>query len=142
MEPDEDLDTILSACRGHRGVIVERTEDCARVIVPAADMKITVTIPRDVLEWFIDVQCPVTGKELTSDWADHYATDGETDEELRDERREEILSFLATLLEQPLRLVTERTRRLFFLGTRLRYFVEVQQDGAWRPLVPFWPPAW
>jgi hypothetical protein len=67
--------------------------------------EIEITIPRDVLEWFVDVRERKTGVVLWRDWNEHYSNDKETKSELRVQMRTAIESFIGHVVARQIRIV-------------------------------------
>src|SRR5262245_3801029 len=51
---------------------------------------IEICIPDDVYEWFVDVKDERTGTTVLQDWMDHYATEGESNDDLESEMCTEV----------------------------------------------------
>ena len=69
-------------------------------ILPNKDLKIIITIPHEIFEWFIDVYEREDSPSYTN-WIDHY---GATETELRAEMKGSIEEFILTICKHPVRL--------------------------------------
>ena len=73
------------------GALPSRDEDALKLPVPAADgWTCEITVPFGIREWFVSVR-DADGREVATDWTEHYGLDGETDAELDQEMRFEVV---------------------------------------------------
>lgn len=110
---------------------LEVVEDANRWVIyirKPAGLLIEVTIPRDVLEWFVSAS-DETGT-VWSEWADHYATNGET--------LEELMAEMATSIEQFLSIVVNSEVRVSHSGPESEKIIEFKVDTVWRSASFIW----
>lgn len=88
-------------------------------ILPNDELRIVITIPHDVFEWFIDVFDGQDNK-VHSNWIDHY---GDTDSNLNLEMKESVENFIQSVTRYPL--------RVFSQGSPERSTLEVYKDEMW-----------
>jgi hypothetical protein len=88
-------------------------------ILPNDELRIVITIPYKVFEWFIDV-FDSHGKKVHSNWIDHY---GETGTNLESEMKESVEKFI--------RAVTTCRLRLIPASTPGQSILEVYADERW-----------
>ena len=70
-------------------------------ILPNEELRVVITIPHNVFEWFVDV-FDASGSKVHSNWIDHY---GDTDAKLKSEMKESVEKFVDTITRNPLRLI-------------------------------------
>jgi hypothetical protein len=88
-------------------------------ILPNDELRIVITIPHSVFEWFVDI-FDTADKKVHSNWVDHY---GDTDAKLKLEMKESVEKFIHTVTGYPLRLVPANTPEQSTL--------EVYVDDTW-----------
>jgi len=98
---------LITRLRRQAGLTVSDEAQAWVLRIPKQEgLVFTVTIPRDVLEWFVDVHAGAD--KMWADWMDHYpAADQETIRELHAQRAAEIEAFVFRLLAVPVRLVRQ-----------------------------------
>jgi hypothetical protein len=102
---------------------------CLELTIDRAEARILVTVPREVLEWFVDATCVATSRKV-SDWCDYRGYDDTPEEELAVEMARDVRAFVRALIERPLRF--REQRRLL----RRKLVLEWQHDGRWSSAVP------
>jgi len=113
----------IEALRRDARVSVSDAEEAWAVRIPKSELVIEVTIPRDVLEWFVTAT-DSDGHELWRDWTDYNATSGETREQL------------AAVMERDLRWFMEQaaTQTVRVSRSGGRNTLEWQVGGGWRQI--------
>lgn len=136
--PLRSLSMILDQHEGREHVSVSRGTVVTEVTASRLDsLIITFTIPEGIFEWFVAVVDRDLGEEILSDWCDHFATDGETDEQVHRQRAEEIGRVLDAVVDAPLRLVGElKPSLLSWRKPRSRYTLQARSGGDWEQLIP------
>jgi len=84
--------------------IADRHKQTLTIAANNEELKIIVTIPHDVFEWYVDV-FDRNGRKVLSNWLDHY---GETQTNLRAEMKESVEGFIVAVTKHPLRLIEGR----------------------------------
>lgn len=101
--------------------------------------KILFTIPENCLEWFVAVHGRDDGKEIFSDWCDHYAVEGESEEQLRSERALEIDNLLREVIEGQLQIFVGQEKGWLPWTTREVFTLSVKRGEEYEQLIPFAP---
>lgn len=70
-------------------------------IIPNEALKVVITIPHNLFEWFVDV-FDIQNQKIYSNWLDHY---GDTNENLKSEMKESVERFIQAITQYPLRVV-------------------------------------
>jgi hypothetical protein len=121
---------LIARLRTKPGLEVVDQEQSWKICARKPDgLTVEVTVPHDVLEWFVTVLQTPTGKEVWSDWMDYYSAHDETETELRSDMSRHIEHFIERSLASTFRIVESRK----FFGRRQR--LEWQTDGDWRRVV-------
>ena len=92
------------------------------------DLIITITVPREVEEWFVDVEEPATGLKAR-DWYDYAGYESRGSQNLDREMAEDLKSFIENLVGKPLRIRAPSPREAGGV-------LEWQIGGAWTRAVP------
>jgi hypothetical protein len=87
------------------------------------DVIVTLTVPRDVLEWFVDV-ADAAGV-VTSDWCDYEGYDDTPRELLHNDMATDVEQFLVAITSRPIRIVRAARAK-----PRLEWFHETRWCGA------------
>src|SRR4051812_42763284 len=66
-------------------------------------LTISITVPLEVFEWYVDVTEPSTRLEA-HDWYDYAGYESKRDEDLDREMAQDLAEFLGNILERPLRM--------------------------------------
>lgn len=118
----------------------------ARILdVKRAGLVVRVTVPMDVLEWFVDVHDGDT--VVAHDWWDYEGYDDKPTEKLAGYMTRDIKEFVVKLLDRDIRLVDrgpgiiegaaskllKRDVKLFATKRNLEWLVE----GSWEQALPF-----
>jgi hypothetical protein len=88
-------------------------------ILPNDELRIVITIPHNVFEWFVDV-FDTQDRKVHSNWIDHY---GDTEANLKSEMKESVERFIKTASRNSLRLLGSSTPE--------RSTLEAYVDGNW-----------
>jgi len=125
----EDL---IDKYRGNTDVSVYRSGEAHVIEFGRQNISVKVTVPDEVLEWFVDVH--QSGQLVAQDWCDYCGYDQTPIEDLTRDMAEEVDQFLARLLATKLR-VTQRDKTWIF--GRKKSILESLDGGGWRQAVPF-----
>ena len=117
----------------------------ARVLnLERGGITIKVTVPFDVLEWFVDVMDGQT--VVVHEWADYEGYDDTPKEELARSMESEVEEFVSKLINRDIRLVARRKTRIEEFVSRLlnrdvRFFapgrkLEWMVKGSWEQALP------
>jgi len=90
-------------------------------------LTITITVPLQVFEWYVDAKGDGTGLEA-HDWYDYAGYESDGNEDLDHAMAEDLTRFLENVLTRPLRMREP--------GSRLRAALDWQTDGSWKQCVP------
>jgi len=122
------VERLITTLRARPGVVVHELESAWSVRVPKGDgLVIELTIPRDVLEWFVTAY-DKAGAKTWSDWVDYCGYErGESVERLAVEMSDDIDRFIATLLQATAFRVVSSPSLLGAYST-----AEWQVDGQWQ----------
>ena len=124
-------------------VTVTREAEAILVSVMRPDKtEIRFTIPENCLEWFVAVHGRVDGKEMFSDWCDHYAVEGESEEQLRRERASEIESLLREVIEGQLQIFVAMKKGWLPWTKREVFNLSVKRGEEYEQLIPIDPGRW
>lgn len=136
---DPGLQDLLTPLESDPRVSWSTFADPTVLVDIAPNLLVELTIPDadHTLEWFIAVKDPASGRELVTDWCDHYAVAGESPEELRRERWEEIEEFLTKLLRSPLRIAVRHRKAGVLLPRKTTHILERRVEERWEPILPF-----
>jgi hypothetical protein len=118
----------LQRFEGHGGVEISEGVEHVQLLIKRSDLSVSLTIPRTVLEWFVDVH-DRDGVRLIQDWVDYAGYDATPESRLAEDMRREVSAFVKRLLDRNLRL-TNGGRRL-----------EWQTGDRWLQAIPFVPDA-
>ncbi len=88
-------------------------------LLPNEELKIVITIPHNVFEWFVEV-FDKQGKKVHSNWIDHY---GDTEVNLKSEMKESVEGFILAVTKHPLRLID--------LGKPEQSILEIYRNEQW-----------
>jgi len=123
---------LISKLRGKVGLEISEPPQAWEIrAAKEDDLIFQIIVPRDVLEWFVTVREAATDKEVWSDSNEYYATDNETDEELRSFMRHDIERFVDRLLVSTVRLLKSPKSPLTRLEWRAEdgwELVSIQED--------------
>jgi len=116
---------LIQRLRAKTEIAVSEGTDAWVIQIPKGDgIVFTVTVPLNVLEWF--AAATEGPSELWSDWADYYATAGETNEELKADMASDVEWFILTLLASPVRRTGKAT------GSKTAPSLEWERNGKWQ----------
>lgn len=122
---------VIDRFRARDGVTVAESSDQYRAMIRRDHVELIVTVPKGVLEWFVDVKGP-DGAEV-SDWCDYEGYDDSAADSLARDMTDDLDVFLSNALRSELRFVN--LPALVGKKWRLEWFV----DGVWRVAVPLTP---
>lgn len=111
--------------RDRNGLTVRQKGEAKAYEVARSDICVEVTVPDEVLEWYISVK--LDGEKLTSDWCDYAGYDDTPVAELTKSMVDDISRFLELLISSRLRIESTGKR------STLDGFV----NGEWVQIVPF-----
>jgi hypothetical protein len=96
---------------GRYELVLERVGEASVIKVPKQhDLIFEVTIPDDVLEWFV---VAFSGASVVwEDWCDYYPLEKDVEERLAAEMRTDVERFVAALVEGEFRVDNGRVERL------------------------------
>ncbi len=139
------LNQVLDQFEDHPDVSLRVSGEARELELARDGVMVRVTVPDNVLEWFVDVtesDCVVA-----QDWADYEGYDDTPPEALAVSMTEDIAEFLEKLLQCDLRLVPgepgvfDDFARKYFRRkkkpARKKCILEWEVDGAWKQAVPF-----
>lgn len=106
-----------------RGVTMSETSGHVRLNIARSEVSLSVLIPRLVLEWWVEVIEPATGRKI-EDWCDYAGYDAADKQELSEAMRIDVVRFIENVLARPLRIAA---------GATLEWHV----GGEWIQAVPF-----
>ena len=113
----------IEALRRDTRVSVSELEAAWTIRIPKSELAIEVTIPRDVLEWFVTATNP-DGHEVWRDWRDYNATSGAPGEQLVADMERDVRWFVEQAAAQAVRVSRSDGRSI----------LEWQIDGGWRQI--------
>jgi hypothetical protein len=87
------------------------------------DLKIIITIPHNVFEWYVDV-FDKNGAKVYTNWLDHF---GDNESNLRTEMKESVQGFMLAVTKYPLRLIVD--------GKPEQSILQVYRDDMWVDMI-------
>jgi hypothetical protein len=102
--------------------LVEQARSSILRIRRPPDLVFDVTVPHDVLEWFVDARD--NSGSIWSEWADYYPTDGETRGQLLVDMASDIERFVTVLMNSEVRVLHD--------PAKADKGVELAVAGSWR----------
>jgi len=117
------IDAVRVAAARGESEFVER-EDSVALLHRRDEILVTVTVPRDVLEWFVEVSDEYRS---VSDWWDYKGYDDTPSDELEHAMATDLASFIDRLESRPLRV--RGHKKALVLGWKAR--------KKWKIAVPF-----
>jgi hypothetical protein len=103
-------------------------ENAVELVMRRGGLIITITVPREIEEWYVDVEDPGTGLKAR-DWYDYAGYESGESKDFDFEMAEDLKSFIENLVERPLRMRDANPRRS-------RGVLEWQVEGTWTGAVP------
>ena len=139
------LNQVLDKFEGHPDVSLRVSGEARELDLTRGGVTVRVTVPDDVLEWFVDV---LEGNALVAqDWMDYQGYGDTPQEALAQSMTSDISEFLEKLLQCDLRLVPVKPGQVeAFVKTYLRRdtklfrkkcILEWGAGGTWEQAVPF-----
>jgi hypothetical protein len=107
--------------------IAERSSCWEVRLTKSEGLVFEITVPKDVLEWFVTARQTPTGEDTWSDWMDYYSVNNETDAELASDMQRDIEQFVDRLNVSTFRILESRT-----LFGRRRQRLEWKSNGDWQ----------
>jgi len=92
-------------------------------IVPNEELKIVITMPNNIFEWYINV-FDRTDRKVHTNWLDHY---GDNKVNLESEMKESVQGFINAVMKHPVRLSGDIKTGLSTL--------EVYRDNEWSDMI-------
>src|SRR5688572_19776039 len=83
----------------HPGVEISEEVEHVQLLIKRSDLSVSLTIPRSVLEWFVDIH-NADGVCLIEDWLDYAGYDATPESQLAEDMRDEVLRFVDRLLDR------------------------------------------
>lgn len=103
-------------------------ENAIEFLMRRIGLTISITLPKEVQEWFVDVEDASAGLKA-HDWYDYSGYDSRESEELDHEMAEDLKSFVENVSTNPLRMrIRDRNKADTVL--------EWQVNGTWKGAVP------
>jgi hypothetical protein len=103
-------------------------QNAVELVIRRAGLIITITVPREIEEWYVDVEDPGTGLKAR-DWYDYAGYESVGNKDFDRDMAEDLKSFIENLVGRPLRMRDANTRKS-------RGVLEWQLDGTWTGAVP------
>lgn len=136
---------LIDKFKDHDDVTVRASDNQKTLELKSEHLTITVTVPRDVLEWWVDVTDK--GEMVAIDWWDYEDYDDTPREDLARSMASDIDVFVKNLLTRELRLVpaprTGLSRIIWSWMNRdirrpdNRHVLEWKMGETWKQAVPF-----
>jgi hypothetical protein len=104
MELNGHLISDLHRFIDERGVTLSETPGHVKLNIVRSNIALSVLIPRDVLEWWVEVSDAASGAKV-EDWCDYAGYDATPEQALSEEMRTDVLGFLENAVARPLRTV-------------------------------------
>jgi hypothetical protein len=123
---------VIRSFEGSPGASLVELPESFVLTIRRDNLSVLVTIPKDVLEWFVDARDDPTGRSV-HDWCDYVGYDETPIDVLTADMAEDVQRFVEQLLKRPLRTVEWRGL------IRKKLAVEWEHDGKWRTAIPFRP---
>lgn len=123
---NEHLISDLSRFVDERGVTMSETTGHVALSIVRHEVSLSVLIPKLVLEWWVEVNDPSSGKKVV-DWCDYAGYDASTEQELSEDMRTDVVRFIENVVARPLRVAEN--------GSILQW----HSGGDWFQAVPLVP---
>jgi hypothetical protein len=120
---NEHLISDLSRFVDERGVTMSETTGHVELSIVRSEVTLSVLIPKLVLEWWVEVNDPSSGKKVV-DWCDYVGYDASTEQELSEDMRADVLRFIENVVARPVRIAED--------GRILQWHI----GGHWIQVVP------
>jgi len=125
--PESQLVLRASAAKIENSCVIEG-QNAVDLVMRRADLIITITVPREIEEWYVDVQDPGTGLNA-QDWYDYAGYESGGSQDLDREMADDLKSFIENLVGRPVRMRGAK-------AGNSRGILEWQVGGAWTGAVP------
>jgi hypothetical protein len=125
---------VIRSFEGVRGASLGEQAEALTLTIHRGSISVLLTVPKSVLEWFVDVRDEATARSVT-DWCDYAGYDDTPDAQLSSDMADDLQSFVGRLLERPLRFVARPG------VLRGGFAVEWELGGQWEQAVPLAEPA-
>jgi hypothetical protein len=93
----------LQSLKQSSGVTVAKRGEALELCVVRGDIRVTVTVPFNVREWFVDVVGPAMTAKI-DDWCDYDGYDDSSAESLDSDMANDVMKFVDRLLKRELRI--------------------------------------
>lgn len=104
MEINGHLISDLHRFVDERGVTLAEAPGHVKLNIVRLGVSLSVLVPRDVLEWWVEVSDIATGA-IVEDWYDYAGHDTSSTQTLSENMRTDVLSFVENAVARPLRMV-------------------------------------
>lgn len=104
MEINGHLISDLHRFVDERGVTLSEAPGHVKLNIVRSGISLYVLIPRDVLEWWVEVSDTASGA-MVEDWCDYAGYDATPARALSEDMRSDVLSFVESAVARPLRMV-------------------------------------
>ena len=128
VENHESQRVLQSYARKAKDSSLVEDRDETKFVIERDGLRITITVPRSVQEWFVDVEELATGLRLR-DWCDYAGYEPRTVVDQRRDMAEDLDGFLAKIISSPLRVRRLRPEQQVCV-------VEWRLDATWQQAVP------
>ena len=128
MEMNGHLISDLNRFVDERGVTLSEAPGHVKLNIVRPGILLSVLIPRDVLEWWIEVSDMASGAKV-EDWCDYAGYDASTKQEPSEDMRTDVLRFIENVVARPRRVTQD--------GHVLQWHI----GGDWCQAVPLVPNA-
>jgi hypothetical protein len=126
----ESLAILRSYCGKFGDCSLVEGRNAIELVVRKTNLRITITVPIDVHEWYVDVKEGGTALEAR-DWYDYAGYESSDDKDLDRDMAEDLRLFLENISANPLRMRNADPKK------RHVAILEWQVDGSWQQAVPF-----
>ncbi len=111
------------------GASLEEQAEAFELTVQRGSIYVLITVPKSVLEWFVDAREDSTARS-TTDWCDYTGYDDTPESELAVDMADDLKLFVRRILQRPLRFVDRRGI------LRKRFALEWECNGRWEQAIP------
>lgn len=122
---NEDLITELRQRASEAGVALVDVKDGIEARLRASGIEVVITVPRNVLEWWVEA---MEGECRVQDWCDYEGYDSTPRDQLEKDMRADVLSFFTATTTRPLRFSNSKQS------------LEWEAQGRWQQAVPITEP--
>lgn len=115
---------VLDLYRANSDVSVHRSGEAHSIVLSRPDISVAITIPDEVLEWFVEVT--QLDQVIATDWCDYVGYDDTPPPDLGRDMANDIDRFVKSLLGCELRVSSVGKKSI----------LEGLVDGGWKQMVP------